>query len=646
MDLPPPSQPPTTPNRTRNAYPSDLSRADAPRIPLHRRGTSGQFERFEDLLREAGFKETRVFTPENERREAANADARIKLKQQLNGSNEAEQDRRKGTGGIVSFLAGFVPSWADNDGSRRHHIKTQSLGRATGKQQHIVLNDDDEDDGDENSGEDQTNPATPTPYRQKKPPIITTSDFSSPGSSSSSTSRSPPLFQKKLKPLTQQRQEATVTPHGSSARPRPDARSSLRHMISAPDFAHQRPGLQKGRTRRATAAPKQGGQIQRTNSQSSDKSLTIKTGGNSQHPPLPNNWLNTVTNAVMGAAGAHVGGPRGRPRVQTSLQTHRRSQTVVTGDSTNGSTQTRSGSLVRHGFAPRTPIVETIPGLVTPASVVCRSAPGSRSTSLARQATRSGGTRRGANAHRHEPGACVPCLGVTCIELSRISTDAELEAFEHCTCDDHHLPSQRNQDYAETPIIPSVYEDSDLESDGELDFARLIVPARRQHSIHSLRRHLHNHNVAVGGASSTRSPPSAYTNTSRRPPDRSNSRTSLQTSLRGATLRVVTGDKNANGGRREATRSGNSVSASGLGPPPVSAVSDGILDPDADPELDGMLPRARSGMSRSSTSVRLRVSGRDEDDEDEDELRRWAERGLPGLGGAVSKKRGALPWNR
>ncbi|KZP07226.1 hypothetical protein FIBSPDRAFT_875820, partial [Athelia psychrophila] len=40
------------------------------RAPLHRRGTSKTYERMEDLLREAGYKETQVFTPETERAEA------------------------------------------------------------------------------------------------------------------------------------------------------------------------------------------------------------------------------------------------------------------------------------------------------------------------------------------------------------------------------------------------------------------------------------------------------------------------------------------------------------------------------------------------------------------------------------------------
>ncbi|KAJ7190925.1 hypothetical protein GGX14DRAFT_603044 [Mycena pura] len=58
---------PTTPpsnhrGHTRKPFPESIGR-----VPLHRRGTSKTYERLEDLLREAGYKETRIFTPETER---------------------------------------------------------------------------------------------------------------------------------------------------------------------------------------------------------------------------------------------------------------------------------------------------------------------------------------------------------------------------------------------------------------------------------------------------------------------------------------------------------------------------------------------------------------------------------------------------
>ncbi|KAJ7512023.1 hypothetical protein B0H11DRAFT_471588 [Mycena galericulata] len=60
------TEPATPPSRLsgrgRNRYPDSIGR-----VPLHRRGTSKTYERLEDLLREAGYKETRIFTPETER---------------------------------------------------------------------------------------------------------------------------------------------------------------------------------------------------------------------------------------------------------------------------------------------------------------------------------------------------------------------------------------------------------------------------------------------------------------------------------------------------------------------------------------------------------------------------------------------------
>ncbi|KAJ7105128.1 hypothetical protein C8R43DRAFT_225942 [Mycena crocata] len=84
-----PATPPTRPRgRTRNLYPESIGR-----VPLHRRGTSKTYERLEDLLREAGYKETRIFTPETER--------------------TAPQDETKSPtigASFVGFLSNLVPS--------------------------------------------------------------------------------------------------------------------------------------------------------------------------------------------------------------------------------------------------------------------------------------------------------------------------------------------------------------------------------------------------------------------------------------------------------------------------------------------------------------------------------------------------------
>ncbi|KAJ7275065.1 hypothetical protein C8J57DRAFT_1592717 [Mycena rebaudengoi] len=84
-----PTTPPTRPRgRTRNLYPDSIGR-----VPLHRRGTSKTYERLEDLLREAGYKETRIFTPETER-------------------TAPQDDAKSPTIGasFVGFLSGLVPS--------------------------------------------------------------------------------------------------------------------------------------------------------------------------------------------------------------------------------------------------------------------------------------------------------------------------------------------------------------------------------------------------------------------------------------------------------------------------------------------------------------------------------------------------------
>ncbi|KAF5362662.1 hypothetical protein D9758_009579 [Tetrapyrgos nigripes] len=94
---PPPSTPPPR-YHSRPRYPNDLGR-----VPLHRRGTSQRYEPFEDLLREAGYKETRVFTPESERTAGSSHDDAA--------LSEAKDQRSSGraVGAVVDFLSGLIP---------------------------------------------------------------------------------------------------------------------------------------------------------------------------------------------------------------------------------------------------------------------------------------------------------------------------------------------------------------------------------------------------------------------------------------------------------------------------------------------------------------------------------------------------------
>ncbi|KAJ3481037.1 hypothetical protein NLI96_g7931 [Meripilus lineatus] len=98
----PPSDPvtPATPTRGRlpARYPSSLARGEPGRVPLHKRGKSKTYERLEDLLREAGYKETRVFTPEMERAEARAEERKRRI-----------ESMRIGVGAVVDFFAGWIP---------------------------------------------------------------------------------------------------------------------------------------------------------------------------------------------------------------------------------------------------------------------------------------------------------------------------------------------------------------------------------------------------------------------------------------------------------------------------------------------------------------------------------------------------------
>ncbi|KZP28075.1 hypothetical protein FIBSPDRAFT_885963 [Athelia psychrophila] len=94
-----PASRPSTPQRGRldPRFPSTLGPG---RVPLHRRGTSKTYERMEDLLREAGYKETRVFTPETER---AEAEAEERKERTLRRAASV----RSGVDAVVGFISGL-----------------------------------------------------------------------------------------------------------------------------------------------------------------------------------------------------------------------------------------------------------------------------------------------------------------------------------------------------------------------------------------------------------------------------------------------------------------------------------------------------------------------------------------------------------
>ena len=421
---------PSTPQRGRGLYPSDLAKGGQGRVPLHKRGNSRTYERLEDLLREAGYKETRIFTPEAERQHDVDAD---KDKQSLGVA---------GMGTLLSFVSGLV-NWNDSgqsDGGTQAVSKTQSLGRAALKNAHSRgrLNDD------------FWTPPTPTPKQQhpRKPftPLSTTSNSSS---NRPSTSSRPPMLHTKR----------TVR----------DARSTLRHMMSTPDFAQ---GVQ---SRKGPG----GYDTQRQFSQQ-------------DAAPMPSNWLQTVTQAVLRtspSSGAYVGGPahnRGRtaqPRrnLQHTLQpnpysTHR-----------DGSTTSARNLLSVHACR-----ATSTPSVVTTTSVLCRSAPGSRASSRVR------------DVKGRKEITRLPSLGATAVDAdlwlpsfqSGLSSSPTPAPSTTSSSNSTRASATGLNDAGVSCFVVGVEDtaadDSDTDSDsGELDLARILVPPKRQQSIRSLRKHLH-----------------------------------------------------------------------------------------------------------------------------------------------------------
>lgn len=346
---------PSTPPRGRQSprYPSSLARGD---LPLHRRGTSRTYERLEDLLRDAGYKETRVFTPESERAEARAAEKELR-----------QGSVRGGVDAVVGFIAGLIPGGSKNEDS--------DVDEADNRNTPIY--------------EDSTTwSLPPSPLGNKHTPATTFS--------------LPPLSPTRSYSYTQR---PTPLPH--YLRPQPSASGSLRtyaqvsaargylrHMASTPNMA-KRPAS----TRDSSA--------ERVSLQRSRRQVD-------QAPPLPSTWLQSVTKAVLGSTSpaVYVGGPSSR-RVLT--HSSRSAHKSVLRDHTN---KPKSAFALPPPLATDLQHPRTTPGVVCTARVICRSAPASRSSSRIGQRTpfvRDAGKRR--DSWRGKlPAGGVPSLASTRVE--------------------------------------------------------------------------------------------------------------------------------------------------------------------------------------------------------------------------------------
>ena len=251
--------------------------------------------------------------------------------------------------------------------------------------------------------------------------------------------------------------------------------------------------------------------------------------GNSNQPPLPPSWLESVARAVLfGGTGAYIGGPSSfvshhepltgasssssaKPHVLRSSRSslsqvssrrskyHRQPTNRRTrlSDQTNSPMASTPGS--RNSFFVPPPLFSQIErgrsrrseGEVSRTRVVCRSAPGSRNGSV----TRSGGNEdgkerwRGKRDNKEEKKGRLPSLA---------RTQAEGDVWEKKKKKNDNEGRTTRGGYGnhrylsgwDTDVHSEAGSSAEEDDEEELDLARILVPPKRQNSIKSLRKHL------------------------------------------------------------------------------------------------------------------------------------------------------------
>ncbi|KAJ3796239.1 hypothetical protein GGU11DRAFT_746340 [Lentinula aff. detonsa] len=308
----------TATNRPRTRYPADLARSGDGRTPLHRRGTSQKYEPFEDLLREAGYKETRIFTPETERI-ASGA-----------GNGDGSSGGKSKVAGVVEFLSGFIPgsrtSSLREDSKATNHSpppspspvsfrdQNQNINTVQGRELQKQLIDV---DATPRATRTHTSASTqPLPNTTPSAIIYTHNNhsYTSLGQSSSSKHMPPPSL-----PLPNDK-KATYLDHRPSR-----ATAYLRHIASAPDM----PGVNlqrshstnasNSRTRKPNRSSRTKDSQHDNHNDDDDEDYGFNsvyeghTRGNGEGeedtnvPPLPKGWLETVARAILLGPGAASG---------------------------------------------------------------------------------------------------------------------------------------------------------------------------------------------------------------------------------------------------------------------------------------------------------------------------------------------------
>lgn len=454
------ASPPSTPPRGRTRYPDTLTR-----VPLHRRGTSKTYERLEDLLREAGYKETRVFTPDSERHTDHTTDKHT-------------TNVRGGVGAVVGFLTGLV--------SRNSSLAREPISNNNSHSQ----------------------PPSPLAHIKALHASSSTSSYSF--NTSPESLRKHSRFhatqgqaRRNLFPETHGRSQApsAYMRHQSSSnfsKDAPNAHAYLRHMASAPNIQPlaKRPSSSNVSLRSHRTAHPQPRSSRRALLLTADD--IIETD---DPPPLPRNWMESVAKALLS----------GVPETASMQKT-----SPTLSEATNRPREQRRPPLLCAQV--REQRAGTIEGKVSQTSVVCRSTPTSRAGSRVRRTgaeydesrhrrdeerrrrnKREEESRKGKGKGKRKESDMVPSLARTRVENDEWSMS-------------RYLPASHRQ---EGPCFSSSSsEDEDEEDEGELDLERLLVPARRQASIRSLRKHLHPPSTTGSLRGLPRTSPTASSTTS------------------------------------------------------------------------------------------------------------------------------------
>lgn len=322
--------------RMRPRYPQELGR-----VPLHRRGTSRTYERLEDLLKEAGYKETRIFTPETERTGKCEDDD--------DDATVVGDKRTSMVKDVVGFLAGLIPGVGASTQSVGGKVLDQSTGpQARGTNNSLFPSQRPSPPFSSLADKAAFPPPSrhdhhvdPHPTQSDRPQIVihpTTPHHNRvPGQQSYPHHY---LHQHEHHPAHQESRHGSGSISGSNIAPlhlttnahspRPSrATAYLRHMASAPNV--KRPNsTSAGHSHSHRSSSGLG--VPLTEGDSHETSTPqIGDRGSYGQPPLPTSWLETVTKAVLfGGAGARVGGPMGSHQVRnTDSNPHERRASPV-----------------------------------------------------------------------------------------------------------------------------------------------------------------------------------------------------------------------------------------------------------------------------------------------------------------------------